>query len=314
MEIKSLQMRTFRFYYYALVILLLGSCKQQETNTPVQLPPLSIQVEKVTRMDLTDSIQIFGMVKLRQEAFLASQFDGRLTGFSLLQGDHVGKDQEIGVIVPPMREALNQSMANMNEAQRQILADEIKEIPLFSPIQGTVLEVLQHEGDVLQAGESIVHIANLDILDIYGDLPVPYLPRVKELNTLKVAFLEYPHRPLLLPISAFDGKVDNQKQTIQIRLALNNSRGEFRPGMMVRLVFPDKVHPGALVIPRPALLEEEGIYSVFIVKDSQVEKRNVQVGIKHDDFVEVLLGLEEGEIIANQKAYSLTDGMKVQIR
>jgi hypothetical protein len=28
----------------------------------------------------------------------------------------------------------------------------------------------------------------------------------------------------------------------------------------------------------------------------------------------VLLGLEEGEIIANQKAYSLTDGMKVQIR
>jgi multidrug efflux pump subunit AcrA (membrane-fusion protein) len=307
-------MRTFRFYYYALVILLLGSCKQQETNTPVQLPPLSIQVEKVTRMDLTDSIQIFGMVKLRQEAFLASQFDGRLTGFSLLQGDHVGKDQEIGVIVPPMREALNQSMANMNEAQRQILADEIKEIPLFSPIQGTVLEVLQHEGDVLQAGESIVHIANLDILDIYGDLPVPYLPRVKELNTLKVAFLEYPHRPLLLPISAFDGKVDNQKQTIQIRLALNNSREEFRPGMMVRLVFPDKVHPGALVIPRPALLEEEGIYSVFIVKDSQVEKRNVQVGIKHDDFVEVLLGLEEGEIIANQKAYSLTDGMKVQIR
>jgi multidrug efflux pump subunit AcrA (membrane-fusion protein) len=307
-------MRTFRFYYYALVILLLGSCKQQETNTPVQLPPLSIQVEKVTRMDLTDSIQIFGMVKLRQEAFLASQFDGRLTGFSLLQGDHVGKDQEIGVIVPPMREALNQSMANMNEAQRQILADEIKEIPLFSPIQGTVLEVLQHEGDVLQAGESIVHIANLDILDIYGDLPVPYLPRVKELNTLKVAFLEYPHRPLLLPISAFDGKVDNQKQTIQIRLALNNSRGEFRPGMMVRLVFPDKVHLGALVIPRPALLEEEGIYSVFIVKDSQVEKRNVQVGIKHDDFVEVLLGLEEGEIIANQKAYSLTDGMKVQIR
>jgi RND family efflux transporter MFP subunit len=202
----------------------------------------------------------------------------------------------------------------MNEAQRQILADEIKEIPLFSPIQGTVLEVLQHEGDVLQAGESIVHIANLDILDIYGDLPVPYLPRVKELNTLKVAFLEYPHRPLLLPISAFDGKVDNQKQTIQIRLALNNSRGEFRPGMMVRLVFPDKVHLGALVIPRPALLEEEGIYSVFIVKDSQVEKRNVQVGIKHDDFVEVLLGLEEGEIIANQKAYSLTDGMKVQIR
>ncbi len=265
-------------------------------------------------MDITDSIQIFGIVKMRQEAFLASQFDGRLKGFSLLQGDRVKKDQEIGVIVPPMREALNQAMTEMNEQQQQIMAREIKEIPLFSPIRGTVLEVMQHNGDVLEKGESIVHIADLGKLDIYGDLPIAYLPLVKRLNTLKVAFVDYPHRPLLLPISAFDGKVDVQKQTIQIRLALNNPHVEYRPGMMVSLLFPDKVHTGSLVISRPALLEEEGVYSVFVVRDNQVEKRKVQIGIKHDDFVEVLLGLEEGEIVANRKAYSLTDGMKVQIQ
>lgn len=314
MEIKLLQMRTFRFYIYAMVILLTGSCKQQVTNTTIPAPLLSIRVDRVTRMDLTDSIQIFGLVKLRQEAFLAPQFDGRLTGFTLLQGDRVEKGQKIGVIVPPMREALNQSLQEMNEAQRKVLADEIREIPLFSPIHGTILEVLQHNGDVLQAGESIIHIADLGVLDIYGDVPVAYLPRVRELNTLKVAFLEYPHQPLFLSIRAFDGKVDNVKQTIQIRLALNNPGGEFRPGMMVSLVFPDNVHTGALVIPRPALLEEEGIYSVFVVNDQLVEKREIEVGIKHDDFVEVLRGLKEGEIIAKEKAYSLTDGMKVQIQ
>jgi multidrug efflux pump subunit AcrA (membrane-fusion protein) len=307
-------MRTARFYIYASVIMLLVSCSQQETTRPKNLPPLSIQVEKVTRMDITDSVQIFGMVKLRQEAFLASQFDGRLTGFSLLQGDRVEKGQEIGVIVPPMREALNQTLTQMNEEQKQIMAGEIKEIPLFSPIHGTILEVMQHNGDVLQKGESIVHIADLDKLDIYGDLPVAYLPQVRRLNTLKVAFVDYPHQPLLLPINAYDGKVDERKQTIQIRLALNNPQAEFRPGMMVSLVFPDKVHTGALVISRPALMEEEGVYSVFVVRDNQAEKRKIQIGIKHDDYVEVLLGLAEGEIVANRKAYSLTDGMKVQIQ
>jgi RND family efflux transporter MFP subunit len=184
----------------------------------------------------------------------------------------------------------------------------------LSPIRGTVLEVMQHNGDVLQQGESIVHIADLDRLDIYGDLPLAYLPQVKRLNTLKVAFVDYPHSPLHLPISAFDGKVDAQKQTVQIRLALNNPREEYRPGMMVSLVFPDKVHTGALVISRPALLEEEGINSVFVVKDNLVEKRKVLIGIKHDDVVEVVQGLEDGEIVANRKAYSLTDGMKVQIQ
>ena len=307
-------MNLSRFYIYALIFILLISCKQQETTSRIDLPPLTIQVEKVARMDITDSIQIFGIVKLRQEAFLASQFDGRLKGFSLLQGDRVKKDHKIGVIVPPMREALNQAMTEMNEQQQQIMAREIKEIPLFSPIRGTVLKVMQHNGDVVEKGESIVHIADLGKLDIYGDLPIAYLPLVKRLNTLKVAFVDYPHRPLLLPISAFDGKVDVQKQTIQIRLALNNPHVEYRPGMMVSLLFPDKVHTGSLVISRPALLEEEGVYSVFVVRYNQVEKGKIQIGIKHDDFVEVLLGLEEGEIVANRKAYSLIDGMKVQIQ
>ncbi len=307
-------MNLSRFYIYAMIFILLFSCKQQETTSRIALPPLTIQVEKVARMDITDSIQIFGIVKLRQEAFLASQFDGRLKGFSLLQGDRVKKDHKIGVIVPPMREALNQAMTEMNEQQQQIMAREIKEIPLFSPIRGTVLKVMQHNGDVVEKGESIVHIADLGKLDIYGDLPIAYLPLVKRLNTLKVAFVDYPHRPLLLPISAFDGQVDVQKQTIQIRLALNNPHVEYRPGMMISLVFPNKVHTGSLVISRPALLEEEGVYSVFVVRDNQVEKRKIQIGIKHDDFVEVLLGLEEGEIVANRKAYSLIDGMKVQIQ
>jgi len=265
-------------------------------------------------MDIWDSIQIFGMVKLRQEAFLASQFDGRLTGFTLIRGDRVEEGQEIGTIVPPEREALNQASTEMNEQQKQIMEHEIREIPLYSPIHGTVLEVMQHNGDVVQKGESIVHIADLGKLDIYGDLPVTYLPQVKQLKTLRIYFVDYPHRPMRLPISAFDGQVDIQKQTIQIRLALDNPQDEYRPGMMVRLEIPDKVHAGALVISRPALLEEEGVYSVFVIQENQVEKRKVQIGIKHDDFVEVISGLTEGDLVASQKAYSLTDGMKVEIQ
>ncbi len=307
-------MRIPGFFPCASIIVLLVSCNQQESNSPKDLPPLTIHVETVSRMDITDSIQIFGMVKLRQEAKLASQFDGRLTGFTLLQGDRVTKGQEIGIIVPPEREALNQSTLEMDAQQQQIMLLEIREIPLYSPIQGTVLEVMQHNGDVLQKGESIVHIADLGQLDIYGDLPVSYLPQVKGLNALRVTFVDYPVRPLLLPISAFDGQVDAQKQTIQIRLALNNPQYEYRPGMMVRLDFPDKVHSGALVITRPALLEEEGVYSVFVLKDNQVEKREVQIGIKHGDYVEVIDGLAEGELVANHKAYSLTDGMKVRVQ
>lgn len=307
-------MRTSRYCLCIAVILLMVSCHQQKNTESTDLPPLGIKVEKVSRMDITDSIQIFGMVKLRQEALLASQFDGRLTGFTLIQGDQVEQGQEIGIIVPPEREALNQITTKMTEQQQQIMELEIREIPLYSPIQGTVLEVIQHNGDIVQKGESIVRIADLGKLDIYGDLPVAYLPQVKQLNALRIIFVDYPHKPLFLPISALDGQVNAKKQTIQIRLGLDNQHDEYRPGMMVSLGFPDKVHSNALVIPRSALLEEEGIYSVFVLKNDQVEKREVQIGIKHNDYVEVIQGLAEGDLVASQKAYSLTDGMKVQVQ
>ena len=84
--------------------------------------------------------------------------------------------------------------------------------------------------------------------------------------------------------------------------------------MMVRLSFPDKIHNNSLVIPRSALLEEEGVYSVYVLKGTTVEKRKIEIGIQHSNFVEVIFGLTDGEQIATEKAYSLTDGMEVRLR
>jgi len=300
--------------YLSLIILILGSCNQQQYAKQKEHPPTTISAANVTRMDITDSIQIYGLIKLRQEAWLASQFDGRLTGFSLLNGDEVIQGQKIGIIIPPMREALDQAMSEMNDAQRKLVANEINEIPLYSPISGIVLDVMQHNGDVVQKGESIVHIADIRHLDIYGDLPIGYVPQVRKLKTLRVSFVDYPHPPVFLPVKSFSGKINPKKQTINIRLALNNPKQEFRPGMMVKLSFPDKIHKNSLVIPRPALLDEEGVYSVYVLNGNHVEKRKVEIGILHDDVVEVISGLKEGQQVATQKAYSLTDGMEVQVR
>ncbi len=307
-------MTDIRIIYFLLIIIFLPSCKPSDPVKQENHPPLSISAELVSRMDMTDSVVIYGVVELRNEAFLASQFDGRLRDFSLLRGDELKEGQKIGTIIPPLREALKQAMKNMSPEQQQLMANEINEIPLFSPIDGTVLEVMQNNGDVLDKGETIVHIIDLSHLDIYGDLPIAYLPRIRELRALKIDFVDYPHKPMTLKVDAFDGQVDQQKQTIQIRLGLNNPLKEFRPGQMVRLVFPDRVHEESLVFPRDALLEEEGIYSVYVVNAGQVEKRTVKIGIRHDDFVEVLSGLEDGERVAVKKVYSLTDGMNVSVQ
>ncbi len=76
-------------------------------------------------------------------------------------------------------------------------------------------------------------------------------------------------------------------------------------------IFPGQVHKKTMVIPRAALLEEEGIYSSFVVEGNTVEKRYLVLGILDNDHVEVLSGLTEGERVATHKSYSLMDGMEV---
>ncbi len=301
---------------FLIVIFLSGlmavSCTSTPDKTkPAPKPVLKVKTARVSRADMMDTVQIYGEVKLRQVVRLASQFEGRLSGFSLLKGDHVKKGEALGKIIPPMREALLQSMGNLTPAQKQLVAQEVKEIPLYSPIEGVILELNQHTGDVVQKGQPIVRIADPLHLDIYGDLPVQYLRGIKKSDRMQVHFINLPHRDLLLPISAFGGEVDADKQTVSLRLALDNSSCQFKPGMQVILRFPGIFHKNAMVVPRAALLEEEGVYSVFVIHDNKAEKRTIQIGIRNKKQVEILSGLNPGETVATEKAYSLTDGMEV---
>jgi multidrug efflux pump subunit AcrA (membrane-fusion protein) len=305
--------------FTALTFLLMTgwvSCRQAEPKKESVRQHVKIPVKTATVItgDMQDTVCIYGEIKLRNDVLLASQFDGRLTGFSLLTGDRVKKGQQVGIIVPPLREALLRVLHQVPAAQRKSLSEEIREIPLLSPMDGMVLKVFRHSGDVVQKGEPVARIADLKHLDVYADLPVQYLPVVQKLKTCHVRFINYPHDALDLPVSAFAGKVDETRQTLSLRLALFNPREEFRPGMRVQLRFPGLLHKNTLLIPRSALLEQEGIFYVFVVKNGKAEKHHVTTGIMQDRRVEILSGLKAGEKVVTYKAYSLKNGMEVTVR
>ena len=306
-------MRILRYLLF-IVLIITCSCHKSDSITKRGDQKLRIKVMPVQRMDMVDTLRIYGKIKLRQEALVASQFDGRLTDFSLLIGDKVKADEQIGTVIPPAREALMQIINKVDVSLQPLMKQQIKSIPLYCPINGVVLEVMHHSGDVLQKSDPIVYIGDLSRLDVHGDLPVKYLRLISGLKSIRVCFVDYPHPSMILPIEAVSGKVDENKQTVDVRVGLSNQSGEFKPGMIVQLIIPEKSHSAALTIPRSALLEEEGIYSTFVFHKNTVEKRLVKVGIMQDDNIEVVSGLNEGEQVAIEKAYSLVDGMGVIVK
>ena len=274
---------------------------------------LTIQTQPVKIGNITDTINMYGQVALRQEAWLASQFEGRLEGFSMLKGDKVSKGQLACIIIPAVKEALLQAIDSIPAEFRPLLEQEEKSIPLFCPISGTVLDVLLHTGDVVAKGSHIAHIGDLRVLDVQAELPVTYLGAAKKAKRLRIEFTNYPSPTLELPIEAFTGNV-SKDQSLIVRLKLDNPSLNYRPGMRVKISFPAPVHENALLVPRQALVEEEGKYFLFVIENDVALKQPVTVGIMQNEVVEIIKGVKENQKVAIEKAYSLKDQMEVIAR
>ena len=295
-----------------LFSLILFACRQEDSNRiERKFPVVKVKTESPKKQDMRDTIKIYGEIKIRNEAHAASQFEGRLEDFTKLPGDKVRKGERIGTVIPAEREALLQVTNDIEDSLKYILDNQMQAIPLFSPIDGVVLSVKNHTGDLVQKGEAIMHLGNLSVLDVYADLPVKFLHLVRKMKYMNLKFLSYKHPDMRLPIKSISGNVDPAKQTITIRLELKNPNNEFHPGMLTLLYFPSVIHKDAITVSRNALIEEEGIFSVFVLKGNKVEKRRVKVGIFNNNRVEIISGLSEKDVIVSDKAYSLTDGMEV---
>lgn len=282
-----------------------------ESAVPVEKSPLIVRALPVKRMDLADTMSIYGEVDFRQEAFLASQFEGRLSDFSLLIGDRVKAGQQIGVIIPPSREALLQLSRDMPPEINILAAEQVKAILLYSPLNGVVLEVFRHSGDVLQKDEHIVHIGDDRLLQVRGDLPVKFITAARKTQQVTVDFPNTGLSPRHLKVAAISAQIDPLKQTVLMRLDLPNPGGDYRPGMLAKISLPAVGHFQTLAVSREALVEEEGLFSVFVINNQIAEKRLVKPGIMSNDWVEIISGVAENERVIIDKAYSLQDGMVV---
>jgi len=85
------------------------------------------------------------------------------------------------------------------------------------------------------------------------------------------------------------------------------------PGLLARAELPVAPHPGALVVPVSAVLQEDGTARVFVIHGDTLERRSVELGLRSGDLQIITAGLKEGETIAARDVAALSDGQRVAI-
>lgn len=109
--------------------------------------------------------------------------------------------------------------------------------------------------------------------------------------------------------------VNPESGTVEVKVEVINSEGILTEGMFARVVVETTLHANALVVPKQALVGEEGRYEVFVaIKKGGEEKFiahrvDVKTGISDDTYVEITTGdIDESSLVVVEGQNLLSEG------
>jgi Cu(I)/Ag(I) efflux system membrane fusion protein len=114
-----------------------------------------------------------------------------------------------------------------------------------------------------------------------------------------------------LPGEVFSGRVDYvypvldpKTRTLQVRLRFDNPGERLKPNMYARVTIFGKPHPGALSIPREALIRGQDTDRVVVaLGDGNYTVHEVMSGIESGNWVEIIAGLKEGDEVVTSAQF-----------
>ncbi|MGZ5874281.1 MAG: efflux RND transporter periplasmic adaptor subunit [Bradyrhizobium sp.] len=182
---------------------------------------------------------------------------------------------------------------------RQITADT----PIYSPIDGTVVQRKVGPGQFISSGAS-------DPVFVIGNLSTVWLLAfVRETEASGVAVgQELTFSLLAMPGSQFKARIDYVAAAIDpttrrllVRATIDNKDGLFKPEMFANVtIYSGGDHP-SVGVPKQALIYEGERVRLWVAHDDKsIELRNIQTGLTNGDLVEVRTNLKAGEKIVTR--------------
>ncbi|MDZ4855215.1 MAG: efflux RND transporter periplasmic adaptor subunit [Nitrospirota bacterium] len=185
-----------------------------------------------------------------------------------------------------------------------------------SPLTGIVVERNVTPGQSIggDSGHVLFTVADLDTLQVIADVYERDLALVKEGQFASVTVEAYQDVSFPATVTTIGDVVDPASRTIKLHALVNNKDHRLKPEMFARLHIEVGESTLLLMIPREAVLEEDGKQFVYVVEGAdQYVKRDVKVSTISPDQVRVLEGLASGERLVT-KGVVLIKGQEISCR
>ena len=114
-------------------------------------------------------------------------------------------------------------------------------------------------------------------------------------------------------VKLINPRIDVQSGTVKVTVEVFDETMMLKPGMFVEAKIVIGKKEDVLVIPRKSILFKQNKTYVFVMDRNQVSQREVELGLTEEDHVEILNGLDQGEVIVTVGVEGLEDGERVEV-
>ena len=205
-----------------------------------------------------------------------------------------------------LRADIDSQSSSLRLAQRNL-----RDTVIRAPFDGYVAERLVSQGQYLQPLTPVMRIVRLHPLKITAEVPEKFAPWIESGREIAVRVDAFPQQSFNGRVVRIAPAVNLRSRAFAIEGEVPNPDGKLKPGTFARVqITTDRVER-AVTIPFAAVQSRYGTNRVFLVQNGQLAGREIVLGDRLGDRVEVSQGLEAGTPIVAADVEQLADGMKV---
>lgn len=206
-------------------------------------------------------------------------------------------------------DALKKSMASLDY--------QLTRANVYAPISGSIEMVNAKPGEVVSPGMPIVQILNTYNLKVVADVPESYLKNVRKGDKVTVKFPAIGEESTAR-ISKISNIIHPANRTFAAEIRLNNARGKYKPNLLAIMLIEDYKNEDAVIIPQNLIQQDiSGQAFVYIASQEDgkfvVHRHEIETGKAYEGNIEILKGLEGGELIIAEGARSIDEGSLIAI-
>ena len=183
-----------------------------------------------------------------------------------------------------------------------------------APAAGTLYSLPIHPGDFVKEGDLLAEMADLHHVRVRAFIDEPELGQIDLNQAVEIFWDAHPDR-------VWSGRTEMvPKQVVahgtrnvgELLCSVSNDRLDLIPNTTVDVRIHISERPSVIVVPRGAVYIDGSKRFVFVVKDDRLHRRDIKVGIANPTMIEVLSGLQQGDVVALPGDVSLKENLHIR--